>query len=190
MRNARPHDQPVDKRSAPPRNPALAANVRRLMAGRSIATVREQMAQKGLAIGTGTLHRAYLGNVGNRLESLEKIADFFETTVDHLLQFDGVGDAYWPFSDELQQEVLLLRDEELVKAENVLRAHLGLSQRNTSDLTNRKEIATDEREGISYPAGTEEGAGPLDEAEISEAPKRNARQTNRGPARQKGSGGS
>jgi hypothetical protein len=158
----------------PPRNQALASNMRRLMAGRSIATIRDQMAQKGLAIGTGTLHRAYLGQVGNRLESLEKIAEFFETTVDQLLQFDGVDSAYWPFSEELQQKVLLLSDEGLYQLETVMRAHLGMAQKPVTPITSYRQMDTDKRPTVEHHARTEEGA-PLPQDIDLLAPKHDGR---------------
>lgn len=69
-------------------NPVLAENVRRLMNGRSIDAVRRQMADSGLKIGTGSLHRALKGEGGSRLETLEKIATFFDVSLDQLLQQD------------------------------------------------------------------------------------------------------
>lgn len=52
----------------------------------SIGTLRERMGDAGISIGTSTLHRALLGQGGNRLQSLSKIARFFDVTVDQLLQ--------------------------------------------------------------------------------------------------------
>lgn len=100
--------------------------MRKLMGGRSIERLRAEMAKAGYKIGTSTIHRAVKGEVGNRLESLEKLAEFFDKTVDQLLQFDGVDETYWPFSDELQHAVTKLSPTELMRAENVLRAHLGM----------------------------------------------------------------
>jgi transcriptional regulator with XRE-family HTH domain len=67
-------------------NSYLAENMRRLMDGRSVETLRTQMAEAGLAIGSGTIHRAMKGEAGNRLASLEKLATFFGVTVDLLFQ--------------------------------------------------------------------------------------------------------
>lgn len=158
----------------------------RLRAGRSIGVLRSEMAKKGLKIGTETLHRAIKGEAGNRLESLEKIAEFFETTVDQLLQFDGVNETYWPFSAELQRIVLRLQEEELIRAENVLRAHLGLAQILASDFANVKQIPSSEPNPPPYADPfKEDGAGPMHQAELP-PPKRNARKSNTGPARKKG----
>lgn len=162
--------------------------MRRLMSGRSIGAIRAEMAQRGIKIGGGTLHRAVKGEVGNRLESLEKIAEFFDTTVDQLLQFDGVDDTYWPFSTDLQQKVLLLSDEELRKAENVLRAHLGLEQISASDFTNTSQLPYGTSAIATYPRAMEEGAELLDQADVP-APKKHGRKTVRGPSHQKGGGG-
>lgn len=67
-------------------NSYLAENMRRLMDGRSVETLRTQMAEAGYAIGSGTIHRAMKGEAGNRLASLEKLALFFGVTVDQLFQ--------------------------------------------------------------------------------------------------------
>lgn len=69
-----------------PTSPALAENLRKLLGGRSIDTLRKAMAEAGLPIGQGTLHKAIQGQSRNRLESLEKIASYFRVTVDQLLQ--------------------------------------------------------------------------------------------------------
>jgi hypothetical protein len=83
----------VKKTDEPTTNPALAENMQRLMAGRSISTVRQLMADEGITIGSGTLHRAIKGELGNRLESLEKIARFFRISADQLLLPSNVGNA-------------------------------------------------------------------------------------------------
>lgn len=89
-------DQPI--------NVALSNNVRRLMAGRSVETLRTQMADAGLAIGSGTIHRAMKGEAGNRLSSLEKLAQFFGVTVDQLFQAHD--------SDRASQQVILSHEED------------------------------------------------------------------------------
>lgn len=89
-------DQPI--------NVALSNNVRRLMAGRSVETLRTQMADAGLAIGSGTIHRAMKGEAGNRLSSLEKLAQFFGVTVDQLFQAHD--------SDRASQQVIPSHEED------------------------------------------------------------------------------
>lgn len=77
--------------SAGPANPILAANIRTLMKSRGIGGIgalRDHMAAAGVSIGTSTLHRAAQGQGGNRLQSLSKIARFFDVTTDQLLQPD------------------------------------------------------------------------------------------------------
>ncbi len=87
LRNATADYVRVEKVTADtPSNPILAENMRRLMDGRSIDTVRKAMADAKLAIGTGTLHKALKGESSNRLESLDKIAAFFGVSTDQLLQ--------------------------------------------------------------------------------------------------------
>jgi len=124
LRNAREDDERVENEKETPRNPVLAANMRRLMKGRSIGALRAEMAQAGYAIGTGTLHRACLGMVGNRLESLEKIAAFFDTTAEQLLRPEGLTAPIWPFSLELQEQILQLEPKDLHHAEVAMWAHL------------------------------------------------------------------
>jgi phage repressor protein C with HTH and peptisase S24 domain len=76
----------MEEDSSGPPNPVLAANMKRLMAGRSIDFVRRAMADAGVAIGAGSLHRALKGEAGSRLETLKKIASFFDVSPDQLLQ--------------------------------------------------------------------------------------------------------
>ena len=63
------------------------------MRGKSIGAVRAEMAAAGFSIGTGTLHRAVRGDEGIRLESMKKIAQFFDKTLDQMLRIDmGTAD--------------------------------------------------------------------------------------------------
>lgn len=133
LRNASGDDQRVEKKASDPDNPALAENMRRLMAGRSIETVRKQMCDysedhpgQDLSIGTSTLHRALKGEGGIRLESLEKIATFFGTTKEALLQPSGGATQIWPFSTELQDKVLLAEPKDLHFMEVAMWSHLRL----------------------------------------------------------------
>jgi len=67
----------------------LASNVRKLMRNRGIGGIgklRAAMGQAGYKIGNSTLLRALQGGSGNRLESIEKLAAFFDVTSDQLLQ--------------------------------------------------------------------------------------------------------
>lgn len=185
MRNASAEYRCMPKIPGGTTNPALAANMKRLRAGRSIGDLRAQMAERGIKIGAGTLHRAVLGQEGNRLESLTKIAEFFETTVDQLLQFEGVDETYWPFSDELQQKVLSLKDEQVFRLENVMRAHLGLIPQSASSLPG----GSAEGQQSDYSGRLEVGTGALNNAEIP-APQRNAPRTqDRRPKRRQGGRG-
>lgn len=108
-----------------PESPALAENMKKLMAGRSIESLRSDMAEAGYAIGTETLHRAVLGKTGNRLVSLQKIATYFGVTVDQLLQPDlGAGVSEWPFTLELYDEIALLHKEDVLSLERAMWVHL------------------------------------------------------------------
>lgn len=91
LRNDNRHDAGMPPTSIPEVNHALSENVRRLMAGRSVETLRNQMADAGLAIGSGTIHRAMKGEDGSRLASLEKLARFFGVSVENLLQSHDAG---------------------------------------------------------------------------------------------------
>lgn len=109
-----------------PANPVLAANMKRLMAGRSIGALRQQMAQSGLAIGQETIQRAVLGKTGNRLESLQKLAAFFGVAADQLLQEElGADSTSWPFSMHLLERISALEPEELLSMERAMWAHLN-----------------------------------------------------------------
>jgi phage repressor protein C with HTH and peptisase S24 domain len=88
-------------------NPILAANMARLMAGRGILTVRDEMGEKGISIGAGTLQRALRGEAGNRLGSLQKIAAFFRVEVDRLLTTNLGDDNSTEFVDVPKKEVSL-----------------------------------------------------------------------------------
>lgn len=95
------------------------------MDGRSIEAVRDAMGKAGIKIGTETIHRAVLGKSGNRLASLQKIADFFGVSVDQLLQDDlGANADAWPFSAELYKEISSLEAEELQTLEVAMWAHI------------------------------------------------------------------
>lgn len=189
LRYASAEYQRMDKRSSAPRNPALAAAMKKLMAGRSIGQLRLQMKACGFDIGQGTLQRAIKGEVGNRLESLDKIARFFDTTVDQILQFNGVDETFWPFSDELQQKVLLLKDEELLKAENILRGFVGIPQKSVDGVTNATQLISGKTALDAYAAGTEEGGGAMEESAVPTPRSTNERQKVRKPTRQTGGGG-
>lgn len=187
LRNARPHYRWVDKRIEPVRNIALAANMRKLRAGRSIGDLRAEMAKKGIKIGAGTLHRAIKGEVSNRLESLGKIAEFFEITIDQLLQFEGVDETYWPFSAELQQKVLALSTPEIERLEGVMRAHLGMSG-NGAVFTAEHQNGSGAKAAVAYPVAQEVGTRALDQAELPEPKQHGKRGKDRGQQRGQGGG--
>lgn len=84
-----------DDATSGPVNPILAENMKRLLKerGLSLYAMRAQMAEAGVPIGLGTLSRTVAGQSGSRLQSLTKIARFFDVTVDQLLQPDlGQGE--------------------------------------------------------------------------------------------------
>lgn len=69
-------------------NTLLAINMDRLRKGRSIGGLREDMAAAGYAIGTGTLARLVNGDEGVRMESMSKVAAYFQIEVNELLKGD------------------------------------------------------------------------------------------------------
>lgn len=83
-------------------NQLLAINMDRLRKERSIGGLREDMAQAGFAIGTGTLARLINGDEGVRIESMSKVAAYFGVDVEQLLR----GDAS-PFVEIMRTNVRL-----------------------------------------------------------------------------------
>lgn len=71
---------PPEKRSL-----SLAAKFSRIAAGRSIETMRLHMKEAGYDIGAGTLHRMSRGEVGIRMESLQKLAAYGQMAVEDLV---------------------------------------------------------------------------------------------------------
>lgn len=63
---------------------ALARNVDALIKGRSITQVRREMMSAGYNIGQGTLQRIIAGDCGVRLESIQKLSDYFCVSVESL----------------------------------------------------------------------------------------------------------
>lgn len=94
LRNASSQDRGVEKEDGLI-SQALADNMRKLRGDRAIGVLRQEMAEKGIQIGTGTLHRADKGELGIRVESLEKIGQFFDVLAAQLLQ-PGLGSDNWP----------------------------------------------------------------------------------------------
>lgn len=188
LRNEKGDYWEVDERQEhSPENPGLAAFMKRLRGGRTIAELRADMKARGFDIGTGTLHRAIKGEIGNRLESLQKIADYAGTTVDQMLQVGDLDATYWPFSVELQTEVLLLKDEELARLETVMRAHLGLPSQKLTVVGTTSQATDTEFSTDGHTDQREVAPDPLKEAADLSAPRRNERgQKNRGPARNEG----
>lgn len=67
-------------------SPQLAGHMAKLSNGRSIGGLRSDMAADGHQIGTGTLARILKGDKGVRMESLQKVADYFGVEVDQLMR--------------------------------------------------------------------------------------------------------
>ncbi|MBS3018564.1 hypothetical protein DJFAAGMI_01296 [Comamonas sp. PE63] len=67
-------------------NQMLASNVAVLSKGKSIGGLRQEMKAAGFDIGQGTLQRILAGETGIRMESLQKVADYFSVDLDTLLR--------------------------------------------------------------------------------------------------------
>ena len=76
----------------------LAANFKALMAGRSVGALRLEMAERGMAIGSGAIQAAKIGSRGLRLETLQKFADFFGCQLYELLTPGEEIATTWPFT--------------------------------------------------------------------------------------------
>lgn len=115
---------------------------------------------------------------------LKHLARAYETTTDALVGSASAA-RNWPFSDELQQKVLSLKDEQVFRLENVMRAHLGLIPQSASSLPS----GSAEGQQSDYSGRLEVGTGALNNAEIP-APQRNAPRTqDRRPKRRQGGRG-
>lgn len=75
----------------------LAANFNARLNGRSIQVLRQQMAERGMPIGSAAIQATKLGSRGVRLETLQKFADFFGCSVVDLLAPEDQATVAWPF---------------------------------------------------------------------------------------------
>jgi transcriptional regulator with XRE-family HTH domain len=151
----------------------------------------EELGRRGHAIKRGTISAWEKGrNVVDALW-LRRLARLYNTTADALVG-STTHLSVWPFSTELQQKVLRLSDEELLRAENVLRAHLGLTSNSSSAATNSTKSAYDQRLQRPYPAAMEEGVGlppHMDLNNLSTPSSHGRAKKHQRSARNKGGGG-
>lgn len=75
----------MSKKHVPERNEALAWHFERIASGRGIGTLREDMKEAGIDIGTGTLDRLKHGDAGVRMSSLNKLARYARCEPESLL---------------------------------------------------------------------------------------------------------
>lgn len=75
----------------------LAANFNARLNGRSIQALRQQMAERGVPIGSAAIQAVKMGSRGVRLETLQKFADFFGCKVVDLLIPEDQTTVAWPF---------------------------------------------------------------------------------------------
>jgi len=96
-------------------DPTLAANFSALMGGRSVAALRQEMADKGYTIGSGAIQSAKVGSRGLRLETLQKFADFFGCSVYDLVTPADSRES-WPFGNTLTPAQFFALDAGAVQA--------------------------------------------------------------------------
>jgi DNA-binding Xre family transcriptional regulator len=99
---------------------ALAGNFRVRIGARSVQTLRREMADRGIAIGSGAIQAMKQGSRGVRLETLQKFADFFECTVSDLLRSPESEDVVWPFTRLDPASFALVGDDVRAAAEDML----------------------------------------------------------------------
>lgn len=135
----------------------VTVNIRRLMGGRGIASIgglRDAMVAAGFKIGTGTLQRALNGGTGNRLASLDKIAQFFDVAAEQLLQADlGLG---------AEQQLPLVAMEPQPMDERIRRLLEDLDDippsRRNALLDHIHQVAEEAREAAAHHAGKQKVA--------------------------------
>lgn len=93
-----------------------------------------------------------------------------------------------PLSPELQQKVLRLQGEELLKAENVLRAHLGLTP-HALEKNAIREVIHGKSSQDGYAGATEEGVGLPDNISVPTSSTHGGSQKVHRSSRKKGRGG-
>lgn len=71
-------------------DPVLAARFNALMGDRSVARLRKDMAEAGLAIGSNAIQLAKIGSLGLRLGTVQKFAQFFEMSMSDLLRDESI----------------------------------------------------------------------------------------------------
>lgn len=119
--------------------------------------------------------------------SLRRLSRLYRCSTDALVGVDH--QPKWPFSMELQEKVLGLSDEELLRAENVLRGFVDLPRINASDFANIKKLSSGQQGQQPYAGSMEAGAALLKDAEDFSAPEKNERQRVQKPAGRKGGRG-
>lgn len=71
-------------------DPVLAARFNTLMGDRSVARLRKEMADAGLAIGSNAIQAAKIGSLGLRLGTAQKFAQFFGLSLSDLLRDESI----------------------------------------------------------------------------------------------------
>lgn len=142
-------------------------------AGYSLQSAADELTKRGFEIKRGTIGAWETGrNLPDALW-LQRLARVYATTVDAMT---GDENGAWPFSEELQETVLLLSDEELYRAETVLRAHLGLPQNRVSRGSRKQQFDTVKSTPDVHHPALEDGAGWPEEHQVP-APKEHDRRT-------------
>ena len=116
------HGEAEDGLSAP-----LRDNFRRYMGTRTVARLRQEMAEAGLSIGTSAIQMAKQGSTGVRLGTLEKFARFFACDVADLVGHSRTVSASWPFKVLTPAEFAMAPEGVKEAAERLLLAIAGRS---------------------------------------------------------------
>jgi hypothetical protein len=108
-------------------------------------------------------------------------------------KIDQPPETPWRLSEDVRQKVLLLRDEELSRLEDLMRVHLEMpvkTQPKLSLAVNNSQPDSSQARESSYAGKTEAGSGAMDQYGVPEPKKAHGSKKVQRPSRKKGRGGS
>jgi hypothetical protein len=170
---------PEDERKALGRELAHAREGVKL----SLSAAATELTRRGFPIQKQAIGAWEVGrNVPDALW-LRRIARLYRTSIDVLA--GNSDEEVWPFTDELQKKVIHLSDEELSKAENVLRAHLGLPQLPLSVFHQPAQMSTTLDTAAEQDTSQEVGVGWPEQDNLAAPSSNGSRSEDRRRPRQK-----